>query len=259
MSTVICIDRGHGGGCGARYNGMVEDDLINVTAEECVRVLKSAGFTVLQTRTSNVNVSFEHRYNLSNSNNANLFVSIHYNAGGGEGFECIRSLRESAVATSVCDKIVKRLPTIGHVKRPNTIYTRAGSGGLDYYSVLRGTKCPAMILEGGFIDNIKDRSRLDTDQKLKNIGRIYAEAIIEHFGGDTGSSTDKLYHTTGSVTANTLNVRDYPSTDGKIVGQLVYGDKVNLLHPSGDWWGISYDNTKSSGVAFIHGSYVSTK
>lgn len=283
MSKTICVDYGHGGGSGARNGNIIEDNLINVTGDECVRILKDSGFKVVQTRTTNTNVSFNTRTTISNDNKADFLISIHYNAGGGEGFECIRSLRESVVSVAIANNIIKRLPSINHVKRPRTIYTRAGSSGKDYFAILRGSKCPALILEGAFIDNAKDINRINTDSKLKAIGRIYAEAIIEYYGGVAKIPTPiqpkpevvkpqvqvenqrdgDLYHIIGTVDIDinsVLSIREYPDINSKIVDTKLNGDIVNLLHPvNKEWWAISYDNDKSRGVAFVQKKYLKTK
>lgn len=276
MSKTICVDYGHGGNTGARNGNIIEDNLINVTADECVRVLKHAGFKVLQTRTTNTLVSFDSRTNLSNNNKADFFISIHYNSGGGEGFECIRTLRDSVTTVGVANNILKRLQSICQVKRSRPIYTREGTGGKDYFAVLRGTKCPALILEGAFIDNAKDIQRINSSDKLKAFGRIYAEAIIEYFGGTIDKpkpeqpveklpirDIDEIYHTEGVVTIDinsALSIRNYPTTDSELADTVLNGTRLNLIYPADkDWWAISYDRNKSRGVAFVQKKYLKTK
>jgi N-acetylmuramoyl-L-alanine amidase len=179
----ICIDLGHGKSTGASSpcKNFQEDYLNLVTGTECARLLKEAGFNILQTRTTDVNPSIDDRCKMSNNFEADFFISIHYNAGGGEGFEAVRTLRENIVSTSIANKIIKRLPQINQITRPTPLYTKPGQTGLDYFGVLRGTRCPAIIVEGAFVDNRKDLLRINSDEKLKAFGKIYAEAIIEYF------------------------------------------------------------------------------
>lgn len=269
MSKTICVDFGHGCNTGSRSGNFIEDNLINVTGPECVRLLKEYGFNVIQTRDLNSTLTLSARANISNNANADFFISIHYNAGGGEGFESIRSLRENVVSVGIANNIIKRLPTINQITRSTPIYTRVGSDGKDWYGVLRNTKCPALIVEGAFLDNSKDQNRINSDAKLKGFGRIYAEAIAEYFGVNINNDTDNTINqvtditsTKGVVTVlpdSILNVRSYPSMSSVIIDRLCNGTELNLLYLINDlWWAISYDNEKSRGIAYVSKQYVKT-
>ena len=127
----ICIDFGHGASSGARSGNLIEDNLINITGKECVSILKASGFNVQTTRNETSNMTLSQRANISNKFKSDFFMSIHFNMGGGKGFESIRSLRENVVATGIAKKIISKLNSIKHSARPNPIYTRTGSSGKD--------------------------------------------------------------------------------------------------------------------------------
>lgn len=55
------------------------------------------------------------------------------------------------------------------------------------------------------------------------------------------------------VTATKLNVRSEPTTDGEVLGQLLYGEKVEILDTADGWCRISYNGIN----AYISASYVS--
>ncbi|MCL2859646.1 MAG: SH3 domain-containing protein [Oscillospiraceae bacterium] len=59
---------------------------------------------------------------------------------------------------------------------------------------------------------------------------------------------------TVTVKADVLKIRDTPSTTGKILGNLIKGDKVDVVSQSGDWYQIKYDNGSKTG--YVYKDYV---
>ena len=59
---------------------------------------------------------------------------------------------------------------------------------------------------------------------------------------------------TATVKIDVLRIRDTPSTTGKALGNLVKGDKVEVVSQSGDWYKIKYDNGKKTG--YVYKNYV---
>ena len=105
---------------------------------------------------------------------AELFVSIHCNAGGGIGTETLVYAKHGAaaeLAARVQSAIAGRLGT-----RDRGIKERPGLG------VLRMTDCPAILVETAFIDNENDA------WLLKNRAGDFARAIFE---GITGKEAEK--------------------------------------------------------------------
>ena len=82
---------------------------------------------------------------LSNTKAADLFVSIHLNAGGGEGVECYTWRGEKlTTAANIC----KNISALGYKNRG----IKDGSG----LYVIKNTKAPAILVECCFVDNKKD-------------------------------------------------------------------------------------------------------
>ena len=85
---------------------------------------------------------------LSNNKKADLFVSIHLNAGGGEGVECYTYKGEKTkVATNIC----KNIAALGYKNR-------GVKDGSKFY-VVKNTKAPAVLIECCFVDNKKDAEK----------------------------------------------------------------------------------------------------
>ncbi len=86
MKPTVVLDPGHGGrDPGAVANGLKEKDL---NLKLALRVAeKLEGAKVLLTRESDIFVSLKDRVSICSRAEADLFVSLHVNAGGGHGFE----------------------------------------------------------------------------------------------------------------------------------------------------------------------------
>src|SRR3569833_1092910 len=93
---IICIDPGHGGyDPGAVAQGAREKDITLRIGLRLRDLLQRAGFAVIMTRERDnspggyeeVNADLRERCRISNAAGADVFLSIHVNAGGGHGAE----------------------------------------------------------------------------------------------------------------------------------------------------------------------------
>lgn len=99
---------------------------------------------------------------------ADLYVSIHNNAGGGDGWEGLVCNDARIELGKIFEKYVKE---IGQNSRGVKI--RSG------LYVLKNTNMPAILNEGAFVDNKKDIQDWDEDAELKKLGIAYAKATAE--------------------------------------------------------------------------------
>lgn len=107
--------------------------------------------------------------NDANKWDADLFVSIHFNAGGGDGYE---ALVYSSKTKSLGEVFEKHVKVIGQNSR-----------GVKYrtdLSVLKHTYMPAVLNEGAFVDNKKDIQDWNDNAELKKMGEAYAKAAAEY-------------------------------------------------------------------------------
>lgn len=106
--------------------------------------------------------------NEANKWGANLFVSNHFNAGGGDGYEALVHSNSRVPLGKIFEKHVKAAGqnSRGVKLRPNL-------------AVLRLTNMPAVLNEGAFVDNKKDIQDWNEDAELKKLGVAYAEAAAE--------------------------------------------------------------------------------
>lgn len=105
----------------------------------------------------------------ANAWGADLFVSNHNNAGGGDGYEALVHNEKRVPLGKVFEKHVK---AAGQNSRG--VKLRPG------LAVLRLTNMPAVLNEGAFVDNKKDIADWNEEHELKKLGIAYAEAAAEY-------------------------------------------------------------------------------
>ncbi|ASN72263.1 putative endolysin, partial [uncultured Caudovirales phage] len=145
----IGIDYGHtlkGYDTGARGSGLKEQDITREVGEIVTSKLRVLGHTVIECAidsANSVDESLSYRANKANSNNVDLFISIHVNAGGGQGVEIYMSHNPTFAAAR---KVLNNITALG-------FNNRGIKDGSNLY-VIRNTKAKAMLIELFFIDSI---------------------------------------------------------------------------------------------------------
>lgn len=190
----IYIDPGHGGNDpGAVANGIKEKDVVLKIAKYTRKYLQENynNVSVKMSRTGDTFPSLSARASDANKWGADVFVSIHINAGGGTGYEdyIYIKLSNSSNAGKLRDELHKKLS-------PHFSQNRGKKNA--NFAVLRQTKMPAVLTENGFIDNKADAEFLKSDRNLKKLGQDHAEGIAVYLGLSKGKSK-----TSGSSSGNT--------------------------------------------------------
>ncbi|MBF1720174.1 MAG: N-acetylmuramoyl-L-alanine amidase [Streptococcus sp.] len=167
--NVVFLDPGHGGrDPGAVYNGLREKDLNMSIYRKLRSELEKLGYTVLTSRDSDVYVDYvTERSEMVNKTDADVFISIHFNATGVPG------ANRSGVETYIYepdDDIKPRINKVAHdnpvrlseSKRlaeniHNSVVSVAGANDRGVhgsnYAVLRETVKPAVLIELGYMDS----------------------------------------------------------------------------------------------------------
>lgn len=114
---------------------------------------------------------------------ADLLVSNHFNAAGGDGYEALVYSEKRIPLGKVFEKHVL---AIGQNSRGVKI--RSGLG------VLRLSNMPAVLNEGAFVDNLKDIQDWNEDAELKQMGIAYAKAAAEYLGLEKKQTTEEYLY-----------------------------------------------------------------
>jgi N-acetylmuramoyl-L-alanine amidase len=170
---LIVLDPGHGGkdlGAHSLTAPRYQEKLLTLSTARIVKnYLEGLGHTVIMTRTEDVFIPLEKRASLANQLAPSLFVSIHYNSAenvSAEGIEIfyytakdnsVRTRDSKLLAQTILDEVLK--------------CTGAKSRGVktQNFSVIRNTKMPAVLIEGGFLTNNDERQRVKNAAYLKKL------------------------------------------------------------------------------------------
>ncbi len=183
MATKIVVDAGHGGSNpGAVYQGRRESDDALRLAMAVGKILEANGLDVSYTRTSDVTQSVGQKAAIANEEGADLFVSIHRNAGQYPGqYNGVQTLifDDSGIKKEIAERIDANLAALGFRDigislRPNLV-------------VLNSTQMPALLVEAGFIDSDKDNQLFDS--KFQAVAQAIADGIMETLEGQAVSSS----------------------------------------------------------------------
>lgn len=183
----VYIDAGHnysGVDTGAVGHGLREQDITYKIASRVEKTLLAKGISVKMSRNSltdnvvsggSVSNSLRARYSSANEWKADIFVSIHCNAGGGSGCEvyCYKSGGQAeTLAKNILSGMLWNTDLISRgVKTAN-------------YAVLKNTNMPAVLVETAFIDNENNAAFLGSEDGQKQIAKGIAEGIMEYLGVD---------------------------------------------------------------------------
>lgn len=193
----IFIDPGHGGtDSGAAANGLLEK---NITLQIAIllRDMLISDYddvSVRLSRSIDQSVTLAQRTNAANSWGADYFVSIHVNAGGGNGFESYVYPGVSAPTTTyrnaLHDEIVRSVDFANRGKKTANFH------------VLRETSMPAILTENGFIDTTADANKLRNATFLQGIARAHATGLEKAFQLKKASNLYKVQAGAFKVKAN---------------------------------------------------------
>ena len=158
MSKIVVIDAGHGHYTPGKrcLDGTREWDLNSRIANILAEMLTESGYRVYRADdiSGSKDISLSQRVKLSNDVNADLYISIHHNAGlnGKKGGGTVvyyysRNKVRERQAKVLYHSIVAETRLVGD--RARKVIKKA-------FYVLRKTKGPAFLIENGFMDSSTD-------------------------------------------------------------------------------------------------------
>lgn len=192
----IVIDPGHGGKDSGARNSKVAIDEKRATLDLAKRLkkrLEAMGYKVLLTRTTDKYIPLRKRAEFANKHKADLFLSLHFNATtskqvtGIETFILTNPWQPSTSRTKLASSDKKTYPgnRYNAWSTLSAYYIQSAmvkaTGGRDRglkrarWTVLLNLKCPGMLLEGGFISNSVEGSKIASPEYRE----ILTNAIVE--------------------------------------------------------------------------------
>ena len=180
MNKRVFIGVGHGGSDPGAIGHVKEAEANLIVALRLREELMRHGVAVGMSRMSDVYDPLRDEINKAHAFGADLAVDVHSNAGGGEGFEAyIQTNAYAAASRGAAEKINTAVIAIG--QRSRGIKTKLNAAKTDYFGFLRQVKCPAVIVEGFFVDSA-DALNFDTVDEQEQLGIAYAKGILAWLG-----------------------------------------------------------------------------
>jgi N-acetylmuramoyl-L-alanine amidase len=262
MAYRIFLDPGHGGSDRTNKGptGYVEADGVLDIALRLRSELQDLGFVVGMSRDKDVSVSLSQRGKMAGQFKADLFLSIHSNAGpatasGTEVYYSVDLPQTKTIAAKMSKAVadVLGIPDRGAKVRESQNYK-----GEDYYTVIDAAQDAGVprvfLIEVAFHSNPKEEALLKQPSFREKVARALADVIAETFGVQgTKVQVVPLADVRGIVKVDsTLNVRNGPGEKYKIIGQLPNNSPVIINGKSAEWYRIHYNN----GVAYVSSRYV---
>lgn len=182
MAKKVFIGVGHGGSDPGAVSGSFKESAINLTMALAAKAeLERHGVIVGISRTKEEEDRLAEEIKEAQAFKPDLAIECHNNAGGGDGFEVyIQTGANGLKSKKLAIAIEKRVKATGQNSRG--LKTKLNSSGADYFGWLRQLNCPAVLLEGFFVDGLTDRKDFDTAAEQKEMGIAYAHGVLDYLG-----------------------------------------------------------------------------
>ncbi len=198
FSTVV-VDAGHGGkdsGAYRRY-GPPEKLVALDVAERLNRKLRESQLKTVMTRSSDVFIPLNDRVAIENAQKNAIFVSIHFNDSRRRGIHGFETYYHSPASFDLAKGIQAKLTEI----------PRSKNGGVHTanFRVLRFAKCPAVLVECGYLSNRNDGSQARDSEYREFLADQIAEAIVDQrFGAGVYRPSGRLALQLQSTSAGSI-------------------------------------------------------
>ena len=198
-TKTVFLDPGHGGkDPGAVYYNTNEKDLTMQVYKKLRKELEGLGYTVLSSRDSDVYVDFvTERSKMVNKTDADMFISIHFNATGNPasnraGIQTYSYEEADGYPSKINpywhnhpDRISESNRLAADIHSSLLAETGAKDAGLlkSSFAVLRETDKPAVLLELGYIDNFNENQQVRSDAYQNRLVAGIVKGIQKYYAG----------------------------------------------------------------------------
>lgn len=173
--ATLFIDPGHGGedpGTLSLDKQFHEKDYTLPVAVKLKAKLEALGCKVILSRDQDVFVGLDQRVDMTNQSDADLFVSIHFDASWDPNWNGITTYFYHLEDENFAQAMQASISSLGQ-----------SDGGVQYgnYQVLRGSHIPAILLEMGFMSNAADLENIKSDQYQDQLAQGIVQGLESYF------------------------------------------------------------------------------
>lgn len=186
LDALIVIDPGHGGddtGTASSTKPRYQEKFLTLsTAKFLKEFLRQMGYRTLMTRSDDTFIPLLERAAIANEvdGNAVLFVSVHYNSAPSQEAHGIEVFFHQSEANKVRAKASKELAAmiLDEVIQNTGAKSRGVKNG--NFAVIRETKMPAILIEGGFMTNQEEMALIKDPAYVKRLAHGIARGV-DHY------------------------------------------------------------------------------
>ncbi|GIN95435.1 N-acetylmuramoyl-L-alanine amidase [Siminovitchia terrae] len=171
----IVLDAGHGGNDPGSTNqiGVSEKQLTMQTAKRLQQKLSAAGANVILTRSDDQYVNLDSRASAANNNNADAFISIHYDSAANPEANGVTAYYHHGYQYDLASSVNEVLNSSLSL---NNKGTRFGN-----YHVIRDNSRPATLLELGYLSNPHEGQYIVTDSYQELVSNSIYNGLQSYF------------------------------------------------------------------------------
>ncbi|MFA5523811.1 MAG: N-acetylmuramoyl-L-alanine amidase family protein [Tissierellales bacterium] len=184
-AKLIVIDAGHGGkdpGAIGPNTKVKEKDMNLSVALKLDKILKELGFRTILTRSTDEFIVLQERAEIANRNNADAFISIHFNANGKSSVAGVQTLYCPAYDGKAKEgdqypfaKAIQDALLLGLNRQDREIIRRSD------LVVVRETNMVAALAELGFLTNPAEEKIIMTDDYHEKAAQALANGLVSYF------------------------------------------------------------------------------
>lgn len=171
--NVIVIDPGHGRHDLGASDSLVYEKHINLdVARRLDRTLRELGYRTVMTRSGDTFLPLDARAAMANRYRNAVFVSIHFNSSYKNKVSGIETYYRSSQSKPFADLVQREMiRNIGAVDRGVKTAN---------FVVIKKTHHPAILVEGGFVSNTKERNAMTDPRYRQAVADSIARGIIAY-------------------------------------------------------------------------------
>ena len=169
----------------------------------------------------------------TNASKADISVSIHFNAGAKKDSDG----KTTGVEVFVYSSASSLVPVARHITEKVALlgYKNRGVKYNSSLYVLKKTTMPSMLVECCFVDDPDDAKLYNRDTMAKAISEGILNKKLDILEPSLAPKPNQLGEFRVRVVSSSLNVRNKPSTLGKVVTTVKKGEVYTIIDMNGNW------------------------